>query len=107
MTRRLLGLSALVLLTALVHAPLAIADPAVDWSPDEWFYWSLTEGTDESPGMVLTNPTLVRDQGMQACQRMGAGIDPVTASDMLEVEGRYSWDVAADIVSAAKVHLCP
>ncbi len=95
------------MLAALVHAPSAIADPPADASPDELFYWSLTEGTDYSPGMVLTNPTLVRDQGLQACQRMGAGIDPVTASDMLEVEGRYSWDAAADIVSAALVHLCP
>lgn len=106
MTRQLLGCAALML-AALVAAPAAIGYPGPNASGDELFYWSLTEGTEDSPGMVLTNPPLVLAQGLTACQRMTDGVNPVDASDMLEVEGAYSWDTAADIVSAAHVFLCP
>jgi Protein of unknown function (DUF732) len=105
-TRRLLGCAALIL-AALVVAPVASSEPGAYSQEDDWFYRSLTEGTEDSPGIVLTNPPLVRAQGLQACQRIDDGVDPVDASDMLMAEGPYSWDVASSIVASATVFLCP
>ena len=71
------------------------------------FYRVLTEGDEESPPLVLTNRPLVRAQALQACQRIGGGVHPVDATDMLAVEGPYSWDTASSIVAAATVVYCP
>jgi hypothetical protein len=91
---------------ALATAPVAIADPGVYSQEDDDFYRVLTEGTENIPGMVLTNPPLVRTQALQACQRMDDGVLNADAADMLMAEGPYSWDVASTIVAAATVIYC-
>jgi hypothetical protein len=75
-------------------------------SEDETFYRLITEGSDDTPGMILTNPPLVRAQGLLACQRMSDGVDDLDAVYMLMDEGPYSFDTASSITSAAVVAYC-
>lgn len=94
------------MLAALFAAPVASSDPGASSQEDDWFYRALTEGTEDDQGIVLTNPPLVRAQGLQACRRIEDGVDPVDAVDMLMAEGPYSWDTASSIVAAATVFYC-
>jgi hypothetical protein len=104
-TRQLLGYAALIL-AALVVSPVASAEPGAYTDEDEMFYGFLTEGGEDMPGMVLTNPPLVRAQALQACQRIDDGAHPLDATAMLVAEGPYSWDTASTIVAAATVFYC-
>lgn len=105
MIKRSLGCAVLVL-AALVVAPVADAEPGVQTEADEGFYTSLSEGAEGIAGMVLTNPPLVRAQGLQACQRMDDGVDKLDVIDMLMAEGPYSFDTASNIVATAVVYYC-
>jgi hypothetical protein len=91
--RQLLSGAALIL-TALVLAPAANAEPGAYSHEDEDFYRTLSEGTENIAPMVLTNPPLVRAQALQACQRMDEGVKTLDTVYMLMNEGPYSWDVA-------------
>lgn len=105
MTRRLLGCTTL-LIAAIVVSPVANSEPGAFSAEDDQFYRALSEGTEGIPGMVLTNPPLVRAQALQACQRMDDGVDKLDAIDMLMAEGPYSFDTAANIVATAVVYYC-
>jgi hypothetical protein len=103
---RLLGGIALIF-AALVAAPIANSEPGAYSSQDETFYRLLTEGTDNVPPITLTNPPLVRVQGLLACQRHDNGVDGLEVVHMLMADGPYSFDVANSITSAAEVAYCP
>jgi hypothetical protein len=104
-TRQLLGYAALIL-AALVVSPVASAEPGAYSSEDDNFYRALTEGTENIPGIVLTNPPLVRAQALQACQRMDDGVHGGVVVEMLMAEGPYSLDTATSIVGAATAFYC-
>lgn len=103
--RQLFGCAVLIL-AALVVAPVAHSEPGAQSQQDDQFYRALTEGTENIPGMVLTNPPLVRSQALQACQRMDQGVEDLETVHMLMAEGPYSFDVAGTIVAAATVYYC-
>jgi hypothetical protein len=104
-TRQLLACT--LILAALVAAPVTHAEPGAYSPQDDMFFRALAEGAEDIAPLNLTNPPLVRAQALQACQRIGDGVEPVDASSMLEAEGPYSWDTASSIVAAATVFYCP
>jgi hypothetical protein len=57
--------------------------------------------------MNLTNPALLRTQGLATCQRLDDGVDDVDAALMLEGDGPYPRMTGLDITSAAVVVYCP
>lgn len=89
-------------------SPSASADPGAYSGQDETFFRLLTEpDEDGGPGLTLTNPALVRAQGLIACQRGDNGMRSLDVIYRLQAEGPYSFDVANAIVSAAHVAYCP
>jgi hypothetical protein len=96
-----------LIVVALAAAPVAYADPGAYSSQDETFFRLLTEGSDANPGITVSNPPLVRAQGLLVCQRASQGMDTFDALHFLMSEGPYPFDVASDIASAAIVAYCP
>lgn len=101
------GAASLIACAALAAVPIAKAEPGAFSSQDETFFRLLTGGTDDTPGLAITNYPLVRTQGLITCQRRSAGIYGLDTIHMLQAEGPYSFDVANSISSAAAVAYCP
>jgi hypothetical protein len=99
-----------------VHAVLlavgvTLAAPAhADAAQDQEFYEFLTEQDTDNPReqpMVVTNFSLVRSQGITACQQEDAGTTPYQAVKNLQAAGPYAFEDANNIASTAETIYCP
>jgi hypothetical protein len=56
--------------------------------------------------VTVTNPALIREQGLSVCERIDNGMHPLDAIYQLMAEGPYSFDMANSISAAATVAYC-
>ncbi|MUL80505.1 MULTISPECIES: DUF732 domain-containing protein [unclassified Mycolicibacterium] len=105
--KRLIAGSALALAACGMTAGTANAEPAGSSTQDTTFFRLLTTPDDDGFFITVTNPSLLRTQGLAVCQRMDNGMDGLDAVYGMMADGPYPWDTANSISSAAVVAYCP
>lgn len=85
---------------------VANAEPAGSSTQDDTFFWLLAEPDDDGFAITVTNPALMRVQGLRVCQNIDNGMASLDAANQLMVEGPYPKDVARRIASSAIVAYC-
>jgi hypothetical protein len=86
-------------------SPSALA--AWGTTPDQHFANLLTTSDDPDDNIVIMDFSLVKAQGLRACQQETNGMDHVTVRDQLAASGGYAWEQANNITSAADTIYCP
>ncbi|QNJ90963.1 DUF732 domain-containing protein [Mycolicibacterium fluoranthenivorans] len=108
LTRRLLSGVACVVISAAVSAvPVASGEPAGYSDQDSTYFRLLTVSNEHFGGFTISNPALIRDQGLRACELQDSGLTALDAIDQLQAAGPYSFDAANRIVAAASIAYCP
>lgn len=95
------------LLTGLPLAAPAMADPGVYSDQDATFYRSLANPNVDGGALTVSNPGLVREQGLEICQKLRNGMRGIDAVRQLMVEGPYPFNSASRIAVAAHIAYCP
>lgn len=101
-------IAAALLLGLAAIGTVGLAPPAhADAKQDQDFYRLLTEPDQDHP-MVIWNFPLLREQGIEACQREDAGETPYQATkDLQYPNGAYTFDDANSLTSASDTTYCP
>ena len=105
--RKLITGGLVALAIGLVATPVAGAEPAGYSAQDNDFFRLLADPDDDGFMIRVTNPALIREQGLLVCQRIDNGWSSLDAAQQLQAEGPYSWRAANFISSSAMVAYCP
>lgn len=103
----LIAVGALALAACTMTAGTANADPAGTSTQDATYFRLLTTPDDDGFFITVTNPSLMRTQGLMVCQHMDNGVEDLDAVYQLMADGPYPWETASTIAAAATVAYCP